>query len=427
MTLQAVPTREIVAPGQAVANMSTAQAEQRVGRVQFTGSRHELALIMLRGYALMIPTIGLYRFWQATWKRRFYWQNTVIDGEPLEYTGTPSQLLVGFLYATAVFLPIYIALVYFSLQEPHFTLYGYVGAGALLWFLAGYAIYRARDFRLSRTLWRGIRFDMEGNAWGYALRRFLWSIAMVVTVGLAYPWMGSSLWRYRWRNTWYGDRQFEIGGNWRAFALPYFVTYLTNLALIAATVFWIASRRDQMQLGTLTLPGPVGLSGCLVCLIIFALSIAWYRSTVASRMLSTVTLGEASLSVKIAPLALFGLFAGYAIGLVVLIVVFALTLLVVLAGVYLVANQTGRSAEQALLDLIQSGTLTAVVVVGFYLLVLGALGFIWELIPGLGWWRLLAQGSSIENPDSLSTVRAAEEDRTLVGQGLADALNVGAY
>ena len=44
--------------------------------------------IILRGYALMIPTLGLYRFWQATWKRRFYWQNTVIDGEPLEYTGT---------------------------------------------------------------------------------------------------------------------------------------------------------------------------------------------------------------------------------------------------------------------------------------------------------------------------------------------------
>lgn len=57
----------------------------------------------------MLPTIGLYRFWQATWKRRFYWQNTVIDGEPLEYTGTATQLLLGFFFALAFFLPIYVA------------------------------------------------------------------------------------------------------------------------------------------------------------------------------------------------------------------------------------------------------------------------------------------------------------------------------
>jgi len=39
----------------------------------------------------------------------------------------------------------------------------------------------------------------------------------------------------------------------------------------------------------------------------------------------------------------------------------------------------------------------------------------------------LAQGATIENPDSLLTVKATIEDRTLAGQGLADALNVGAY
>ena len=75
---------EIVPAGLAAVGMTESTAEARAGRVDFTGGRQELLGIILRGYLLMIPTIGLYRFWQATWKRRFYWQNTVIDGEPLE-------------------------------------------------------------------------------------------------------------------------------------------------------------------------------------------------------------------------------------------------------------------------------------------------------------------------------------------------------
>ena len=51
--------------------MTETTAEARTGRVEFTGGRQEMLGIILRGYALMIPTIGLYRFWQATWKRRF--------------------------------------------------------------------------------------------------------------------------------------------------------------------------------------------------------------------------------------------------------------------------------------------------------------------------------------------------------------------
>jgi hypothetical protein len=40
---------------------------------------------------------------------------------------------------------------------------------------------------------------------------------------------------------------------------------------------------------------------------------------------------------------------------------------------------------------------------------------------------LVARGASIANLESLDSVRAAAEDRSLAGEGLADALNVGAY
>ena len=62
-----------------------------------------------------------------------------------------------------------------------------------------------------------------------------------------------------------------------------------------------------------------------------------------------------------------------------------------------------------------------------YLLLLGAFSLMVELFLGLGFWKLVARGSTITGIDSLCTVKARGEDTTLAGEGLADALNVGAY
>jgi uncharacterized membrane protein YjgN (DUF898 family) len=408
--------------------MTETTAEARTGRVEFTGGRQEMLGIILRGYALMIPTIGLYRFWQATWKRRFYWQNTVIDGEPIEYTGSAVQLLLGFFFALAFFLPIYIAFFVLSMQDVDYVLIGYAVIAAVVWFLVGYAIYRARDFRLSRTLWRGIRFDLRGHALAYALRRFLWSIANVLTLGLIYPWMGSSLWRYRWNNTWYGDRKFAIAGNWRTIAGPYYGAYILNVLAIGGTALWIGTTRDLMAFEQFVIPGPIGLSFCAACVLVFAFTLAFYRTRVASRMLSTVSVGEAKISVRIGTGALFGLFLIYVVAVVALLAVLALTALIALGSIFAAAAAGGQAPDaQTVASLFESGTTNVALLIGIYLVVLGAFGLLAELILSLGWWKLLAKGATVTNPDSLRTVHSTAEDRALIGQGLADALNVGAY
>jgi uncharacterized membrane protein YjgN (DUF898 family) len=408
--------------------MAETTQEPRTGRVEFTGSRGEMLGIILRGYLLMIPTIGLYRFWQANWKRRFYWQNTVIDGEPLEYTGTAQQLLAGFFFALALFLPIYVGFFVLSMQDVDFVLLGYGAVAALIWFMMGYAIYRARDFRLSRTLWRGIRFDMRGNAFAYAARRFGWSLLMVLTLGLVYPWMASSLWRYRWRNSWYGDRKFDIAGNWRAFAGPYYGAYFLNVLTIGATAGWITATGDFVMVDQFPIPGPIGLAFCAGCVLVFAFSLALYRTRSASRMLSTVSLGDAKLSVKIGTGTLFWQFVAYVLAVVVFLVVLAIIALIAIGSIYAAAAAGGQEPDgAALVSMFQSGTLNVVLLIGLYLVVLGAFGLLAEVILGFGWWKLLARSATISSPDSVRSVRATPEDRALVGQGLADALNVGAY
>ena len=125
---------------------------------------------------------------------------------------------------------------------------------------------------------------------------------------------------------------------------------------------------------------------------------------------------------------LFGLFVAYALGVVLLLAVLVLTALLAVGGVYQAAAIGGSKPDAtAIVSLFQSGPLNAALFVGLYLVVFAAFGLLAEIVLGFGWWQFLARGAAIENPDSLRSVRAAPEDRSLVGEGLADALNVGAY
>src|SRR6201995_1775495 len=74
---------------------------------RFTGDGRAYWRILLRGAMLLAVTLGIYRFWLATDVRRFLWSNTEIAGESLEYTGTPFELLIGFLVAIAILIPVY--------------------------------------------------------------------------------------------------------------------------------------------------------------------------------------------------------------------------------------------------------------------------------------------------------------------------------
>ncbi len=384
----------------------------RLSRVpaKFSGTRAELFWRLVGGYLLMVPTLGLYRFWVTTMKRQFYWHHTSIDGDALEYTGTPVQLLIGFLIALAVFLPLYIAFFYLSTQVGTVVVVGYGVVAALFWFLFGYASYRGRDFRLSRTLWRGIRFDQKGNAWAYATRQFLWSLLVVVTAGLAYPFMSADLWRYRYTNTWYGDRQFSFTGSWRTIAGPFYRAYATVAILVGAA----------LGVGFLTEGRALALVPILAIILGFG-GFFYYRAREASRMFSEVRLGTAGLRVEIKARALAIQFAAYSGMLLVGFII------VGLIGFLVSLVVQGQFDFSSLAGIAQAGWIGVALALGGYLVSLATFGLMAEVYLDCGYWMLVARGATITGIESLTSVRAGEEDKTLAGEGLADALNVGSF
>lgn len=187
-------------------------------QVTFTGKRDDFRKLVTRGAALEVITAGFYRFWLATDMRRHVWSHTELDGDSFEYTGRARELFIGFLIAMAILVPLYV--IYFIAGIYVEQAQSFAGSVLFLFFymFGQFAIYRARRYRLTRTIWRGVRFWMDGSGWSYAWRATLWGALVALTLGLAWPWREAALERYKMRHTYYGDLQGDfVGTGWEFF------------------------------------------------------------------------------------------------------------------------------------------------------------------------------------------------------------------
>src|ERR1700749_5057959 len=122
------------------------------GGVRFLGQRRAYWRLLMRGAGLLIVTLGTYRFWLTTDIRRFLWSNTEIAGETLEYTGTARELLLGFLIALAIPIPLYALLFIAALNLGTIGQLAAPLSFVVLTVFGHYAVYRARRYRLTRTV-----------------------------------------------------------------------------------------------------------------------------------------------------------------------------------------------------------------------------------------------------------------------------------
>lgn len=107
---------------------------------------------------------------------------------------------------------------------------------AFFYVFGQFAIYRARRYRLTRTVWRGVRFWMSGSGWIYALKASLWGLLVVITLGFALSWREAALERYKMRHSYYGDLQGSFEGRgWDFFKRGWWLWLLMPFALV--TIF----------------------------------------------------------------------------------------------------------------------------------------------------------------------------------------------
>lgn len=406
------------------------------GGVRFLGQRRSYWRLLIRGAALLMVTLGIYRFWLVTDVRRFLWSNTEIAGEPLEYTGTALELLLGFLVAIALLIPIYAG---FFLAALDLGLLGKLSgllAFAALGVLGQYAIYRARRYRLTRTIYRGLRFHQSGSAWSYAIRATLWWIATIVTLGLAYPFQMASLERYKMRNTFYGDLagRFEASG----FALllrglPMWLLFFAPLALAIrgfvgidwqALIDAIAQGGDDVM--SKIEGGNPGLGSAIVfamlmggtSIVVGALLYPAFQALILRWWSSGLRFGGLEVRSRLRTRDVYGAYArfvGYAS-------LFSIAMGIIGTIVLFMAGAVVGAA----LDTAEQITATLLLLVAY---VITALGFstIYRATVQLSLWQLGMESLELSGLSELEKVKAAGRPSSALGEGLADALNVGGY
>src|ERR1700730_12772475 len=110
--------------------------------VSFSGDRGEFFGLVTRGAGLELITVGFYRFWLANDIRRHLWSNTHIDGDAPEYTGRGKELLIGFLFALAIIVQIYLAYFIVGLEVERLKAFASFPLFLFFYVFGQFAIYR---------------------------------------------------------------------------------------------------------------------------------------------------------------------------------------------------------------------------------------------------------------------------------------------
>ena len=211
-------------------------------KFEHAGRAGEIAPIAVVVGLLNIVTLSFYRFWGKTRVRKYLWGQTSLLGDPLEYTGTGEELFKGFMIVLfAVFIPLgavssIVDLMWAEDGDVFYALFQ-LAFLALILFLIGIAQYRARRYRLSRTLWHGIRGAQTGPATKYGLRTLGFYILLPLSFGWTYPWQNMNLMSLMMNNTWFGDRRFSFEGGPGPLYKRFAQTWGLTVGLIAFAVF----------------------------------------------------------------------------------------------------------------------------------------------------------------------------------------------
>ena len=412
---------------------AAAPPPRAVDRVDFAGSRSAYWGLMIRGAVLQAVTLGIYRFWLFTDMRRFMWTNTAVDGESLEYTGTPTELLIGFLAAIGILVPVY-ALIFVGTLELEMVsqLSSLLGFGVLAAF-GQFAAYRARRYRLTRTVLRGVRFHQNGSATGYALRAMWWWIPNTLTLGLSYPWAVANLERYKMRHTFYGDVAGQFVGRegvlllrgipiWVAIVAP----VMAGLSAAAAVLDWPAVTQalelDHGFMDALVVTKNfglgMGLAGGGVALSLFMWVVLYpaFQAIVMRWWLSGLRLGGATVASDLRMRQYYGAYLRC--------LLYVMVLSIVSGAVALLATKMSFAATAGGFKFsvtTGAGIAAATGVVGYMVFMLAA-STIFQVVVKFRLWQVAANSMTISGLATLAEVRASAAQSSAVGEGLADAL-----
>jgi uncharacterized membrane protein YjgN (DUF898 family) len=324
-----------------------------------------------------------------------------------------------------------IAALEFSPRAPVLVIAGLVTIALL----GEFALYRARRYRLTRTVFRGVQFDQHGAAWRYALYALAWWSLAAVTLGLAYPWAQANLQRFKMAHTCYGDLEGSFAGKGLALFLRGLPLWLAVVGPLVFAFFALGVMIDWTTLNTAVTQGDQatlvfietsagfrrGVGVAFLCVAIAALAAVLlyplFQAISLRWWISGLRFGDVVVTSHLRTGQVYRVYLRFILYILVLMLATA-----VVGGLCLfaVSELVGPRHDSSLAEL-----LATIITVGLYVVIALGASTVHQVVITMSLWRLGLQTAELTGAEELNSVRAAGLPSSALGEGLADALGVG--
>ena len=220
--------------------------------VVFTGKGSEYFGIWIVNLLLSIVTFGIYSAWAKVRRNKYFYNNTLVDGVGFDYHANPIAILKGRIIAF-VFFVIYSVLA--GINPALGLLMALILFIALPWIVVRGMMFNARN-----TSYRGLRFDFNGK-YGEAVKVFIgYSLLIVVTLGLAIPFVAQRTQKFVISGHKFGTSNFKMEALVKDFYKIYLVIFIIPLIGIVAAIAIPAYQAYKVKASHVSVIQPSGFS-----------------------------------------------------------------------------------------------------------------------------------------------------------------------
>lgn len=192
--------------------------------VIFEGKTSEYFGIWIVNLLLSLVTLGIYSAWAKVRRKKYFYNNTLIENVGFDYHAKPFSILKGRLIAVALLV---VAAINPVLQSLVFLLIFI----ALPWLIVRGSIFNSRN-----SSHRGLRFDFMGTV-GKAVRVFIGlPLLSMITFGLAAPYAAHERNQFLMNHHRFGLSQFNMKDVVKSFYKVYMIVFIVPLIGILAAI-----------------------------------------------------------------------------------------------------------------------------------------------------------------------------------------------
>lgn len=147
--------------------------------LSFTGSGGEYFRIWIVNVALTALTLGIYGAWAKVRTRRYFYANTILDGQPFDYLARPGTILKGYLIVGGV-------LIVMNLLNNFVPRFGILFSAVAISSVP-YLLYKAHRFKAVNSAYRNVRFRFIGDVGGAYVAYVIFPLAALMSLMVALP------------------------------------------------------------------------------------------------------------------------------------------------------------------------------------------------------------------------------------------------